>query len=45
MRQFYHRDWRDPLLYDLQINTGDVTIADAAAMILTLAERREAVRG
>ena len=45
MRQFYRRDWRDPLLYDLQINTGDVTIADAAAMIEALMARRTVRRG
>jgi len=37
MRQFYGRDWRDPMLFDLQINTGRVTIDDAAALIESLA--------
>jgi CMP/dCMP kinase len=49
IRRYHEAEWRDPLLYDLQINTGDVTIAEAAAMIVALAERRserrEAVRG
>jgi len=43
MRQFYGRDWRDPLLFDLQINTGRVALDEAAALIESLVLSREAV--
>lgn len=40
MRRYYHSDWRDGLLYDLQINTGRVSIRDAAEMIAGLVRAR-----
>lgn len=33
MRRYYHCDWQDPLLYDLQINTGRVTVSDASTLL------------
>jgi CMP/dCMP kinase len=36
VKQLYGRDLRDPLLYDIQFNTGSITIEDAAAAIVRL---------
>lgn len=36
VRRYYHRDWRDPLLYDIQLNTGKITIDRAADTIVRL---------
>ncbi len=36
VRRYYHGDWRDPLAYDLQINTGKVSIESAAAAVMAL---------
>ncbi|MEP7087904.1 MAG: cytidylate kinase-like family protein [Gemmatimonadota bacterium] len=33
VQRYFHRDVNDPLLYDLQINTGKTTIEEAAGMI------------
>ena len=33
VQRYFHRDVHDPLLYDLQINTGKTTIEEAVAMI------------
>lgn len=33
VHRYFHRDVLDPLLYDIQINTGKTTIEDAAAII------------
>jgi cytidylate kinase len=40
VQRYFHRDWHSPLLYDLQINTGRVTIDEAAAAIADLVHRR-----
>ncbi len=40
VKDFHGRDVRDPLLYDLQINTGRVEMADAAILVSTLADAR-----
>lgn len=32
-QRYYHREWRDPLLYHVIINTGKVAIAEAAALV------------
>lgn len=32
----YKRDWSDPLLYDIQINTGRITIEQAVRMVQSL---------
>lgn len=36
VRRYYHSDWRDPLLYDLEINTGKVSTAAAVSAIVAL---------
>jgi Cytidylate kinase-like family len=36
---YYGRDWRDPDEYDLEINTGQLSVDDAVEEILTLARR------
>jgi CMP/dCMP kinase len=33
VQRYFHRDLNDPLLYDVQINTGRTTIEEAVAMI------------
>ena len=33
VQRYFHRDVLDPLLYDVQINTGRTTIAEAVTMI------------
>lgn len=33
IQRYFHRDVHDPLLYDIQINTGKTTIEEAASMI------------
>jgi CMP/dCMP kinase len=40
VRRHYHIDVRDPLLYDLQINTGVVTIDEAADMVASIVGAR-----
>ena len=34
LQRFYHIDWADPLLYDLVINTGKVSLETAAQLIV-----------
>jgi len=41
--RYYRRDWRDPLLYDAQFNTGRVSIAEAVSLVVRLVESRRAV--
>ena len=36
LNRFYHIDWSDPLLYDLVLNTGRLTV-DAAAQLVVRA--------
>jgi cytidylate kinase len=33
VQRYFHRDLNEPLLYDVQINTGRTTLDEAAAMI------------
>lgn len=33
VRRYYQRDWRDPLLYDVQFNTGRVPVELAAGLV------------
>jgi cytidylate kinase len=40
VRHYYHRDWHDPLLYHLQLNTGALSLAEASRLVLGLVERR-----
>lgn len=42
--RYYKRSWDDPTLYDVQINTGAITLEEAAAFVVSLVERRGAVR-
>jgi cytidylate kinase len=34
LRRYFAIEWRDEMLYDLQINTGNISIEDAAGLIL-----------
>jgi cytidylate kinase len=34
LKRFYHIDWSDPLLYDLVLNTGRLTIEAAAQLVV-----------
>lgn len=36
LQHYYHVDWSDPLLYDIVLNTGKVSINQAAEMIVQL---------
>lgn len=42
VRRYYHNDWRDPMLYDLEINTGKVPLDSAANAIVALITAAEA---
>jgi cytidylate kinase len=41
IRQFFEVEWADPLLYDLTINTGKLSLAAAVAQVTRLAEAPE----
>ena len=32
-QRYYHREWRDALLYDVVLNTGRITIAEATTLV------------
>lgn len=36
VQRYYQRDWRDPLLYDLQLNTGRIAVDEAAELVARL---------
>jgi cytidylate kinase len=40
VRRYFRADWQDPLLFHVQLNTGLVEIAEAAALIADLVEAR-----
>lgn len=42
VKEYLHRDVRDPLLYTLQINTGKVAMADAVEIVVRLVEAEQA---
>jgi cytidylate kinase len=42
VQRYFHRDWRNDLLYDVQINTGVVAISAAADLIVGLVRARAA---
>lgn len=44
VQRYYKRDWRDPLLYDVQFNTARVPV-DLAAVLVTAAVHGSAVHG
>jgi cytidylate kinase len=39
-REYYQRDWRDPLNYHLVLNTGLLGFDDAAQLVIAYARRR-----
>ncbi len=41
IRQFFDEEWHDPVLYDLTINTGKVSLATGVAQIRELIEAHE----
>jgi cytidylate kinase len=41
IRQFFEVEWSDPLLYDLTVNTGTVSVEAAVALIINLAAAPE----
>jgi cytidylate kinase len=44
VRHYYQRDWRDPLLYHLQINTGGLSVTETVRIVREVIVSR-AVRG
>lgn len=40
VQRYFHRDWHDPLLYDVHVNTDRVTIDEAADMVTRLVHDR-----
>jgi cytidylate kinase len=45
LQRYFHRDMRDPLLYDVQINTGRTTIDEAASLIERLVRGESELAG
>ena len=45
VQRYFHRDVLDPLLYDVQINTGRTSIEEAAAMVEQLVRGDGAIAG
>jgi cytidylate kinase len=43
VQRHFHRDWHSPLLYDLQVNSGRLSIDECAAFIADLVRSREAL--
>lgn len=44
VQRHFHRDWHNPLLYDLWLNTARVTIDEGAVAIVDLVRSRETAR-
>jgi cytidylate kinase len=44
VRRHHETDWRDPLLYDMQFNTGRVSIEEAARMVVQAVNARAGER-
>ena len=42
VKEYHHRDVRDPLLYNLVINTGKVAMTDALELVVRLVEAEDA---
>ena len=40
IRRYHQSDWRDPMLYGLQLNTGSVSIAEAAEVVIAVVRAR-----
>lgn len=45
LRRYHKADRRDPLLYDLQVNTARLPVEEAAELIVRVVERRRAEQG
>ena len=43
VQRYFHRDVNDPLLYDVQINTGRTTLDEAATVLEQLARVEQSV--
>lgn len=44
VQRYYHQDWADPALFDVQFNTSRATIAEAVATVTSIIEAREPAR-
>jgi cytidylate kinase len=40
-QRYYHRNWDDPALYDVQINTGQITLDEATTIVASLVKSRD----
>jgi cytidylate kinase len=45
LQRYFHHDWRDEHAYDMQINTGRVSIHQAAALIASIVQDRALIEG
>jgi cytidylate kinase len=43
VQRYFHRDVNDPLLYDVQINTGRTTLDEATSIIAQLVRAEQSV--
>jgi hypothetical protein len=41
VRRHHQTDWRDPLLYDMQFNTGRITIDEGVRLVVLAVHARE----
>lgn len=44
VQRYYHRDWADPLLFEIQFNTGRLSIEQAVACVASIVAIRAGVR-
>lgn len=44
LQRYFHQDWRNELLYSLQVNTGALSIAEAATVVTSAIQAREVER-
>ena len=42
VQRYYHHSWADPLLFDIQLNTGRVSIEEAVSLVASLVSGRAA---
>ncbi len=45
IQRYHHRDWRDPLLYDLEFNTGRIAVDEAAEFVAAVVRGRATAQG
>ena len=45
VQRYYHHFWADPLLFDVQLNTGRVSIEGAVSLVAALVSERGAAHG